>query len=540
MAARQHSTTSLSRYATARTTDQDPFNGSPSRDYCNSFWGTGDDGPNILFARMRGASKTTDELVNYWNERAIIEEEYAFKLAKLAKAPIGADEIGELRTSLDTLRLETEKQAENHAELARQIREELEAPTAQFHAKQVNHRRNQQAVVEKKFKAKQTQEAYVAKAKEKYDADCVRINSYSQQSGYMTGKDLDRITMKLQRARQTVEANEKDLAGFTKSLVEVLPEWEAEWKNFCDSCQDLEEERLDFMKDVIWAYANDISTVCVADDSSCEHIRTALDQLDPVADVENFVSEYGTGNAILQPADFVPFSGSHNPQSAPAPKIRQANFVRISNRPPAQFQDDVGQGQVIQQAPAAQALPVSAPVPNGANATATVVPGATHHQSPSQGNRPSTNGTHAPSNHHSSPPPTNPPNIPPPAPPSAMSSHNATPKINRQSQPLPLAPTGAPTVVPPLPTNGPHQQHRDPEPQYGGQGNSSSTNHILFYVKALYDYTATIEEEFDFQAGDVIAVTATPDDGWWSGELLDENRRVEGRHVFPSNFVCLF
>lgn len=59
-------------------------------------------------------------------------------------------------------------------------------------------------------------------------------------------------------------------------------------------------------------------------------------------------------------------------------------------------------------------------------------------------------------------------------------------------------------------------------------------------VKALYEYTATIEEEFDFQAGDVIAVTATPDDGWWSGELLDEARRVEGRNVFPSNFVCLF
>ena len=59
-------------------------------------------------------------------------------------------------------------------------------------------------------------------------------------------------------------------------------------------------------------------------------------------------------------------------------------------------------------------------------------------------------------------------------------------------------------------------------------------------VKAMYDYQATIEEEFDFQAGDIIAVTATPEDGWWSGELLDEQRRQHGRHVFPSNFVCLF
>lgn len=72
--------------------------------------------------------------------------------------------------------------------------------------------------------------------------------------------------MKLLRARQTVQANEKDLANFTRALFDLLPEWEAEWKNFSDSCQDLEEERLDFMKDILWAYANDISTVCVADD----------------------------------------------------------------------------------------------------------------------------------------------------------------------------------------------------------------------------------------------------------------------------------
>jgi len=61
-----------------------------------------------------------------------------------------------------------------------------------------------------------------------------------------------------------------------------------------------------------------------------------------------------------------------------------------------------------------------------------------------------------------------------------------------------------------------------------------------FAVRALFDYTATIDEEFSFQAGDIIAVTATPDDGWWSGELLDEARKEPGRHVFPSNFVELF
>ena len=62
---------------------------------------------------------------------------------------------------------------------------------------------------------------------------------------------------------------------------------------------------------------------------------------------------------------------------------------------------------------------------------------------------------------------------------------------------------------------------------------------VSLLVTALYDYQAVIEEEFDFQTGDVIAVTATPEDGWWSGELLDEARKRPGRHVFPSNFVRL-
>ena len=62
---------------------------------------------------------------------------------------------------------------------------------------------------------------------------------------------------------------------------------------------------------------------------------------------------------------------------------------------------------------------------------------------------------------------------------------------------------------------------------------------LALLVTALYDYQATIDEEFDFQTGDVIAVTATPEDGWWSGELLDEARKQPGRHVFPSNFVRL-
>ena len=63
-AKRQYSATSLSKYA--RTS---PGPKSRSIDFCNSFWGVGDGGVDVLFARMRGAARTMEELKNFWKER---------------------------------------------------------------------------------------------------------------------------------------------------------------------------------------------------------------------------------------------------------------------------------------------------------------------------------------------------------------------------------------------------------------------------------------------------------------------------------------
>ena len=61
---RQSSATSLSKYA--RTS---PAPKSRSIDFCNSFWGVGDGGVDVLFARMRGAARTMEEFKNFWKER---------------------------------------------------------------------------------------------------------------------------------------------------------------------------------------------------------------------------------------------------------------------------------------------------------------------------------------------------------------------------------------------------------------------------------------------------------------------------------------
>ena len=46
-----------------------PGPGQSSIDFCNSFWGLNDCGVEVLFARMRGAARTMEELRGFWRER---------------------------------------------------------------------------------------------------------------------------------------------------------------------------------------------------------------------------------------------------------------------------------------------------------------------------------------------------------------------------------------------------------------------------------------------------------------------------------------
>ena len=52
----------------------------------------------------------------------------------------------------------------------------------------------------------------------------------------------------------------------TNAVVSICSKWTLEWKGFCDLAQDLEEERLNYMRISLWDYANGASFICVTDD----------------------------------------------------------------------------------------------------------------------------------------------------------------------------------------------------------------------------------------------------------------------------------
>jgi len=634
-----------------------------------------------------------------------------------------------MRHALDTVRLETDAQARSHQQLVNSIRKEVQDPLSDFMARVESLRRDAQTTVVKLFKHKHTQTQYVQRSREKYETDCMKINAYTAQSNLVQGRELDKLMAKLERVQANIESDDRDYQSYVRALQDTTQKWNAEYKSFLDICQDVEEERQEFLKTNLWSLANAVSSVCVTDDEACERVRVSLEGCEAQRDVQMFVREFATGSVIPTAPEYINYA--QNTMLPPQNTTGQAHFARLSMRDsegmpppsstmlakqpilsPSQLQTpglraptpgmspgaSPGATSVssamsrtpaslalqtpsvpsqpsylatMSRTPPPQAISPSArtPPPSTSNRNSMFAPGALplaqnqapsptpsqpssrptsrptsqllaepedtddpiakalanlrmrqSRKSPAPGSRPTSMlstaavdkelpamqdaGAPAPAATPSmvdprwqraiSPEPSaqravspdprmqarpispaaafmNPPNrgtSPIPvekihsaygqAFPSERRSANSSPvkdghEPQRATTPLGLsldangavsqdtmagrygqaAPAGAGSAPAHAPAGG-SQLARPPTGQYSETGEP-----ILFYVKALYDYTATLPEEFSFTAGDIIAVTHTEPDGWWQGELLDEARRVPGAYTFPSNFVVL-
>src|SRR4051812_5606352 len=91
-----------------------------------------------------------------------------------------------------------------------------------------------QASIEKSYKNKVAQEGYVAKARERYEQDCLRINAFTANSSIVQGKELDKLQKQMEKVQATVGNNEKEFRGLVKLLEQTTVNWESDWKGFCD------------------------------------------------------------------------------------------------------------------------------------------------------------------------------------------------------------------------------------------------------------------------------------------------------------------
>ncbi|KAI4865946.1 hypothetical protein F4820DRAFT_418624 [Hypoxylon rubiginosum] len=278
-----------------------------SLSFANNFWGKDDAGVGPLLDRMASAKQTSDELRSFYSARCSIEEEYARKLLSLCRKSLGTHEMGSLRISLDTVRGEVESMGKQHANIASQMKSELEEPLAAFAGGMKERRKIVQNTVEKLLKVKIQQTNMVNKTRDRYEQDCLKIKGYLAQGHMVMGQEERKNKARLEKTQISLATTNTEYENAIKALEETTARWNREWKAAADKFQDLEEERLDFTKSSLWTFANIASTVCVSDDASCEKIRLSLETMDVEKDILNFINERGTGQEIPDPPKYINF-----------------------------------------------------------------------------------------------------------------------------------------------------------------------------------------------------------------------------------------
>jgi hypothetical protein len=121
------------------------------------------------------------------------------------------------------------------------------------------------------------------------------------------GQEERKNKAKLEKTQINLASSNTEYENAVKVLEETTGRWNRDWKAAADKFQDLEEERLDFMKSSLWSFANIASTVCVSDDASCEKIRLSLENCEVEKDIVGFIKERGTGQEIPDPPKYINF-----------------------------------------------------------------------------------------------------------------------------------------------------------------------------------------------------------------------------------------
>lgn len=148
------------------------------------------------------------------------------------------------------------------------------------------------------------------------------------------GQEERKNKSKLEKTQIQMAANSNEYEAAVKVLEETTGRWNRDWKVACDKFQDLEEERIDFMKSSLWTFANIASTVCVSDDASCEKIRLSLENCEVEKDIKSFILSRGTGQEIPDAPKYINFNrGDINDSASEASEDEYsvAQFQRTVN-----------------------------------------------------------------------------------------------------------------------------------------------------------------------------------------------------------------
>lgn len=282
-----------------------------------SFWEPGN--YKRTTRRIDDGYRLCNDLVQLLQERCDIEKNYAKSLHSWSKrwndSICRGPEYGTTEAAWKSVLSEADRLSELHLKTKDKITEEVVQEIKQwqkekFHKSMMQIRERKE--MDEEFKSVQKPWAKlldrVNKSKHDYHLACKNERTLANQERNaladtsMSPDQLRKIKDRVSKAREEVERNKERYELSLKEISQYNPKYITEMKQVFEKCQDMEEQRLNFFKDILFKIHDCLN---ISNDPELpmiyEEFRHTLQNADASKDLKWWSSTYGTGMSMSWP-----------------------------------------------------------------------------------------------------------------------------------------------------------------------------------------------------------------------------------------------
>ncbi|KAG0171363.1 hypothetical protein DFQ28_004431 [Apophysomyces sp. BC1034] len=246
---------------------------------------------DTLLSQIYISYEVLDRLQTIYYERAQLEHEFGQKLMALS---VPEEETEGVARAIDSVNLELKKAAQSHMDLAQRLNQQIAVHLNQW-------------LVENRETLDTVREKYLM---------------HHQSSTGPTPQ---------------LQALDSEYRSMLISVEATVEEWNLAWKDACDQLELMEIQRIDFLMNNVWDYANLASAQLLVQDEAqkqkqfmqyCEAIRSRLETIDVKTELARYI-QYGTGSTMPTASDYILQTLQTDTVELPPMKVKQ-----LPRRPP--------------------------------------------------------------------------------------------------------------------------------------------------------------------------------------------------------------
>ncbi|XP_061188537.1 proline-serine-threonine phosphatase-interacting protein 1-like [Saccostrea echinata] len=289
--------------------------------YKDSFWDTdinSTSGYDELKNRMKDGKKLSNEVENYFKQRAKIEKDYSKDLQKLVDNCKLKVELGSLEKAWMEVKSETLKIAQIHEnagvdfdKLAQEMSSFTEEQKRQVKATEDTVQKLHNNLKSTYSKLTSQEKTFHLKG-EDYDKVQNSLKfTENNNRGQPTTKELEKLRNKELKAKDELDKNESSYKSLLEEVTKCKAAFEKEMTKMCEIFQELDEKRIEHTRENLWKCTNVDSRICVDHDECAEKMRLIIEPCDIDKDIQMFIKNCRTGSE--KPPDVTFKSGRGQP-----------------------------------------------------------------------------------------------------------------------------------------------------------------------------------------------------------------------------------